>query len=153
MKKLARNQLADLLVLSALFCLSGWYLWDSWSASSHIYNLILVLPLTVIVMLLCAVAFVGDLLRTEAVNRPVDRDSATSSLPAIALFVGYVISLPWLGFDVGTFLFLAAFLKIAGEQKWQWILGYSLAFAFGSALFFSAMLPYPMPLLLIPGGN
>ena len=176
MRKPDKNQTANLLILFALFSLSGWYLWDSWRASSHIYNLIFVLPLTVTIMALCTLAFIRDLVtpavfaknreegkagegaqsrrkeEKEKMEEKADGEDA-GSLQVILLFIIYVITLPWLGFDVGTFLFLAAFLRLAGEAKWPWVLGYSLVFSFGSALFFSYMLPYPMPLLLLPGGN
>ena len=177
MRKPDKSQTANLLILFALFSLSGWYLWDSWRASSHIYNLIFVLPLTVAIMLLCTLAFIRDLLapavfaknreeggkpregaqsrrktEKEKTEEKADGEDA-KSLQAILLFTIYVVTLPWLGFDVGTFLFLAAFLRLAGEAKWPWVFGYSLVFSLGSALFFSYMLPYPMPLLLLPGGN
>lgn len=148
-----QHRLADLLVLAALFCLAGWYLWDSWRASAHVYNLIFVLPLTLVILLLCAIAFVRDLTAPPAQADDLQREQDTGSLPAISVFIGYVVSLPWLGFDVGTFVFLALYLRLAGESRWQWTLGYSLVFALGSALFFSYMLPYPMPLLLLPGGG
>lgn len=180
------NRIADLAVLVSLFAFTGWYLWDTWRASSHLYNLVFVLPLTVTIMTLCAFSLVRELLR-PAVNRhqepsppttsadsvadpipvvpagvyhdvtPSEQQGpmagATGSLPAIALFVGYVATLPWLGLDVGTFVFIALFLKLGGEGKWQWILAYALAFSLGASLFFSTMLPYDMPLLLIPGGG
>ena len=69
---------------------------------------------------------------------------------ALVLFAAYVITLDWLGFDVGTALFVGAFLWMQGERRKTWLVGYSLAFALTLTLFFSRMLPYPMPTLL-PG--
>lgn len=194
MRKLSPSESANLLVLVSLFLVTGFYLWDSWQASTEIYNLIFVLPLTVAILVLCILTFVRDLFdpprnpediqielqqkeaqeeapariqdeiqgglpqalsegsTTATENEPQDQPE-TSTLPVVLLFVGYVATLPWLGFDVGTFAFVALFLFLAGEQKWQWVLGYSLTFAFATALFFSYMLPYPMPLLLLSGGN
>ena len=193
MRKLSPTESVNLLVLVSLFLVTGWYLWDSWQASTEIYNLIFVLPLTVSILVLCILTFCKDLLKPprdpEEIQIELQKEAQegapvwnhdeiqeelqeerqqniaiaaaneqqnqpeTSTLPVILLFVGYVATLPWLGFDVGTFVFVALFLFLAGEQKWQWILGYSLTFAFSSALFFSNMLPYPMPLLLLSGGN
>jgi len=153
MEKSKQNRLADLLVLTALFILAAWYLWDSWRASSHIYNLIFVLPLTLVILVLCTIAFVRDLIFPGALAEDLESEQESGVIPAICLFIGYVVTLPWLGFDVGTFVFLVLFLTLAGESRWQWTLGYSLAFASVAALFFSYMLPYPMPLLLLPGGN
>ena len=76
-------------------------------------------------------------------------DPVKSIVPVVSLFAGYVITLPWLGFDVGTFLFISLFLWFHGERRWQWVLGYGLCAATLMALFFSAMLPYPMPMLLL----
>ena len=155
--KLNRHQLFNLGILLALFLLTGAYLWDTWRASSRINNLIFVLPLTSLILVLCLTAFVRELASAGQVpgDQPEpDRESTeTSTLAVVLLFVGYVLTLPWLGFDVGTFVFIAVFLRLAGERTWSWTLGYSLVFAFSSAMFFSYMLPYPMPLLLIPGGN
>ena len=68
----------------------------------------------------------------------------------MGLFSAYVLTLNWLGFDVGTALFVGAFLWLQGERRLRWLVGYSLAFALVLTLFFSRMLPYPMPTLL-PG--
>ncbi len=155
--KLTKNQLADLGILLVLFLSTGWYLWDTWQASTEIYNLIFVLPLAIIILLLCLTTFLRELIfASPSPDLPTERqsgDAEPSIMPTVLLFAGYVLSLPWLGFDVGTFAFVGLFLQLAGEKRWWWVLGYSLAFAFCSALFFSFMLPYPMPLLLLPGGN
>jgi hypothetical protein len=144
---LNKNKIGDLLVVLILAGLVALYGYDSVQASAHLLNLILVLPLTVIVLVLCLVQFVVDVatLRsgTEA-KMPVQ-----DVLPVMALFAAYVVSLEWLGFDVGTFFFLVAFLWLHGEQRWPWLLGYSLSFSSLMALFFSKMLPYPMPMLIL----
>lgn len=146
--QLHRHQIADALVLLGLMCLTGWYLWDAFRASTEIPNLILILPVTVLVLLLCLLEFVNQL--RHAKREPEQLDPISSVLPVITLFIGYVISLPWLGFDVGTFVFVCLFLWLHGERRLQWTLGYGLLFAALTALFFSAMLPYPMPMLLLP---
>ncbi|MBT8148021.1 MAG: tripartite tricarboxylate transporter TctB family protein [Gammaproteobacteria bacterium] len=179
--RLSQEQAGNLAVLLALFLYAAWYLWDTWQASTQIYNLIFVLPLTVSILLLCLLTFLKELLVMDSASQDVSeapeestetkestetmestetvestetiKSTETATFKVVLLFVGYVVTLPWLGFDVGTFIFIALFLYLAGEKKWQWALGYSLVFAFSSALFFSYMLPYPMPLLLLPGGS
>lgn len=150
MKSLTTHQLADLCVLLTLGAMAGWYLWSSYSASAHIFNLILVLPLTLIILALCSVTFVRELLSPTPADPELE--SVASVAPVILLFCGYVLSLNWLGFDVGTFLFVLAFLIVHGESRWRWAVAYSLVFAAGVALFFSSLLPYPMPMLLLPAG-
>lgn len=142
-----RNRLADLAVLFILAGLAATYAIDAYRASAHILNLILVLPVTVIVLLLCAIQFVVAAPRIREPDN--EAEPVRQILPVMLLFVAYVISLEWLGFDVGTFIFIAAFLWLHGERRWPWVIGYALAFATLLALFFSMMLPYPMPMLVL----
>jgi putative tricarboxylic transport membrane protein len=146
--KFTRHQQADLLVLLSLSVLVIWYLFDAYSASSHFANLILILPLSILVLVLCIIEFISQLRGLH--EPPPDLDPIASMLPVIALFVLFVLSLEWLGFDVGTFAFICAFLWLHGERRIRWILGYSISFALLMSLFFSAMLPYPMPMLILP---
>jgi len=142
----SRVRPGDLLVLLALAALTLAYGIDAVGASTSILNLILVLPLTVIVLLLCSVQFVIDIARPAAA-RP--REPVRDSLPVMLLFAAYVLSLGWLGFDVGTFLFLCVFLWVHGERRPAWVVGYAFVFASFAAFFFQAMLPYPMPMLIL----
>lgn len=142
-----RNKFADLLVLLALAGLVLVYGVDSVRASTHIYNLIFVLPLTVVVLVLCCVQFCVECVQGR--SESAAKDPVKELLPVMTLFATYVITLNWLGFDVGTFLFIGAFLWLHGERRWPWLIGYSFAFASLMALFFSMMLPYPMPMLVL----
>lgn len=146
--KFTRHQQADFVVLLALSSLVIWYLFDAYSASSHFANLILILPVSILVLILCLIEFVSQLRGLH--EPPPDLDPIASMLPVIVLFMVFVLSLEWLGFDVGTFAFIAAFLWLHGERRIIWILAYSISFALLMSLFFSAMLPYPMPMLILP---
>lgn len=142
-----KRRLGDLLVLLVLATMVAVYCVDAVRASPNILNLILVLPVVVLVLVLCLFQFV---LSARAVpQEEAEIETMADVLPVVILFAAYVISLEWLGFDIGTCLFLGAFLWLQGERRWQWLLGYSIAFAFALALFFSVMLPYPMPMLLL----
>lgn len=143
-----RHKLADLCVLLALVFLVVWYCYDAYSASSEIINLILIVPVTGIALVLCGIEFVRQVKGQTA--EPKGLEPVSTMLPVISLFCLYVITLPWLGFDVGTLLFIALFLWLHGERRLQWVVGYSLVFALLVSLFFSNMLPYPMPMLLLP---
>lgn len=142
---ITKHRLADFSILVCLFSLVCWYAYDAYSASTHIANLILIIPVTAIVMVLCGIEFI----RMLSVNEVTEQDPVSTVLPVILLFIGYVLTLNWLGFDVGTFLFLAIFLWIHGERRIAWVIGYSLVFATLISLFFSGMLPYPMPMLVL----
>lgn len=134
-------------VLATLTVLVIAYAIDAIRASTHILNLILVLPLTVGALALCAVQFALDIVHLR--DEPAPREPAGHVLPVMALFAAYVLSLEWLGFDVGTFAFMCAFLWFNGERRLQWLLGYSISFTAVTVLFFSKMLPYPMPMLIL----
>lgn len=146
MTDLDKRQAIDLIVLLLLAGMTALYCYDAARSSLHIYNLIMVVPLTVAILILCSVQFVATLRskRTEAKepSEPID------ALPVMLLFTVYVLSLNWLGFDVGTAIFVGAFLWMHGERRLQWIIGYSIVFAVLLTFFFAKMLPYPMPILL-----
>ena len=147
LKNFNKHRMADLLVLLLLASLVVIYCFDAVRASTSILNLILVLPVTVIVLALCLIQFVVSVpkLRSE-----VEKQEPLSDIfPVAGLFAAYVISLHWLGFDVGTCLFLAVFLWRHGERRWPWLIGYSISYAFALSIFFSKMLPYPMPMLVL----
>jgi len=145
---LTTHQWLDIAVLVMLALFASWYLYDSYTASAHIMNLILVLPLACLIIALCAFELVHQI--TKPQTPPDDLESISSVAPVMALFAAYVLTLKWLGFDVGTFLFIAIFLWVHDEKRIPWVLAYSIVFASITALFFSKMLPYPMPMLLLP---
>jgi hypothetical protein len=144
---LHRAKLADLLVLLVLLCLTALYGIDTVRASTHILNLILVLPAAIVVAVLCAAQFVIDIVHVS--EAPPPREPVRQVLPVMLLFAAYVVSLEWLGFDVGTFAFLCAFLWLHGERRLRWLFAYSICFAAVTTLFFAYMLPYPMPMLIL----
>lgn len=141
-------RVADLLVLLVLASLVILYGLDAYRASSNVLNLILVLPVIAVVLVLCLAQFVIEIRDVKA-EAPA-RESVADVAPVIGLFAAYVLTLQWLGFDIGTMLFVAAFLWLQGERRWHWLFGYSISLSFGLAFFFSAMLPYPMPMLILP---
>lgn len=146
-EKINRNRVADLAVLLVLAAIVTLYCIDAARASTDILNLILVLPVTVIVLVLCLLQFFLSAPKLRKVGE--SREPLSDVLPVAGLFTAYVLSLPWLGFDLGTFLFLAVFLWVHGERRWAWLLGYSISLAFILSIFFSMMLPYPMPMLIV----
>ena len=64
-----KHQIADLLVLTVLLALVLGYCWDAYNASSQVINLILVLPLTGLVFILCAIEFINQA-RGALQNKP-----------------------------------------------------------------------------------
>ena len=161
MNKLSSHQKSSLALIVALFIFVLWYLYDSYQASQHILNLILILPVSVLVFLLCLSQFIREYFgnlstNKEALPKPKPQstldapESIRTVLPIMGLFILYVITLPLLGFDVGSFIFLAAYLWFHKERRWVWIIGYAFCFALMTSLFFSKMLTYPIPMLILP---
>ena len=142
-----KHRIADLLVLLVLASLVGLYGIDAMRASRSLYNLIFVLPVTGLVLLLCLAQFVAGVPKIRTVAE--EQEPVAHVVPVVALFAAYVLALHWIGFDVGTLLFLAVFLWLHGERRWPWLLGYSIGFASLVSIFFSKMLPYPMPMLIL----
>jgi len=160
---------ADLTVLGLLAGFVLLYCVDAVRASTAVLNLILVLPVSVLVLALCAVQFVLSVTadkraarhgaglatspRVEGPERALEGGTGATSdlgaLTAAGLFSLYVLTLPWLGFDIGTMLFLGAFLRLQGERRWLWLVGYSIAFGMALSYAFSRLLPYDMPLRLL----
>jgi putative tricarboxylic transport membrane protein len=147
-KPFSPHQIVDLSVLLVLAGLIALYWWDARQASGHIINLILIAPLSICLLVLCVIEFVAQLRGKQPSAQDIEPFS--SVWPVMVLFIAYVVSLPWLGFDVGTSLFIGAFLGVHGERRVLLLVAYSLSFGFLVALFFSNMLPYPMPMLLLP---
>lgn len=145
--KVVWQKVGDLIVLLILAGLVVWYFLDARAASASIQNLILILPVTVIVLFLCLLQFFRSV-RSQPATDATHPASVRDVVPAVGLFVVYVLTLPWLGFDVGTAIFIGAFLWVHGERRVSWVLGYAVSFASLIALFFSSMLPYPMPMLV-----
>jgi len=142
-----KHRIADSVVLLLLAGMIGLYCLDAARASWSILNLILVLPVTVIVLILCLIQFVLNVPRIRSREEP--KEVVADVLPVAGLFAAYIVCLPWLGFDLGTCLFIAAFLWRQGERRWAWLAGYSISFAVVVTWFFASMLPYPMPMLIL----
>src|SRR3546814_19217888 len=97
-------------------------------AASFQPNLVRVLPVGALSLMVCA-RFVVDVVRRaraapEAVSQeespaPVGQAFIGRYRPAVlmALFALYVMTLPWLGFDVGSAVFVAAALVMDGERR------------------------------------
>jgi putative tricarboxylic transport membrane protein len=147
--KLDKRILADLLMIVGLSGFTIWYLLDAWSASSKIENLMLIVPIVILTLVMCSIELVKQL-RQGVTQEHHDREPTKSVAPIIGLFSIYVISLEWVGFDLATVFFVAAFLWLQGERRLFWVIGYSLCFGILVTLFFSYMLPYPMPMSLFP---
>lgn len=144
----SKEKIANSIVLLCLAAFVLWYAVDTHNASSSIENIVLIIPVAAITLCLCIYEFFTQ----KDINMQEDesKESFSSVIPVMVLFTVYILTLEILGFDIGTVLFLGLFLFLHGEKRLPWILGYSLVYGFIIAYFFSAMLPYPMPMTILP---
>lgn len=149
-KRFSIHQQADLAVLVLLATFIAIYSYHVWSLSSELLNVVLVVPVSLLALLLCGFEFIRQL-KVADPDAPSDEvESVRSVIPVMILFSLYVIAIPWLGFDVGSAIFVAVFLWVHGEKRWYWALSYGLVLGFVVAIIFSNLLPYPMPMLILP---
>lgn len=136
------------------------YLADSWAASGSLRNLVLLVPVSAVSLLLCALVVIEIIRNSERAMEPAAQEEGAEPLPGsiidrykpallMALFALYVMTLPWLGFDVGSAVFVAAALVMDGERRLWLIAPVSIGFALGATLLFRWLLPYPMPTLVL----
>ena len=147
--KLNKKISADIIVVLGLASFTLWYLLNAWSVSSQTENLILIMPIAIMTLIMCCLELIQTLFLPTKQEKE-DREPMTTAVPIIGLFTVYVLSLEWLGFDIATIIFIAAFLFLQGERRWHWVSAYSISFGVLVTVFFSEMLPYPMPMLLLP---
>lgn len=153
--RLFNQRSADACVVIVLALFVGWYSWDAYQASPAIENLILIAPVALIALTLCLIELIRQVIaKPEVVIQedvvPKEVHSIKSELPIIGLFTVYVLSLETIGFDIATALFVGLFLWVQKERRFVWLIGYSIAFALLMSTFFAQMLPYPMPMTLLP---
>lgn len=152
--RLLSQRSADFAVVIVLALFVCWYSWDAYRASSAVENLVLIAPIAFVALVLCLMEFVRQIIAKSPI--PQEKSSSNgendlkSVLPIIALFTVYVLSLETLGFDIATILFVGLFLWIQKERRLIWLVGYSVAFGLLMSTFFAQMLPYPMPMTLLP---
>ncbi len=137
----------------ASFCL--WYLNDARSSSPRADNLLLILPASLLAIVLFVIIVVKEikLVRiapdVDSVVETTGRGPAIASNLHVPAFMGimgmYVLSMPYIGFDVATFLFMASSLLIQGERRWPVIVGFSLVFAVLVTWSFKMILSAPVP--------
>lgn len=141
------------LALAAL--MTGWSLWyfvDAYTTSPRVQNLIFIAPAVAIVALLFAVILVTAVLRGSEEVKENDAQvvSATAQrlrtpIAVMIMLVLYAATLPRIGFDLGTFLFIAGTLLAQGERRPAVVIGFSAVFALIIVWLFKMMLTLDMP--------
>ncbi len=100
------------------------------------------------IIIICAGLMVQYLIKTE---KGAEGKKATLDLRqlrfliAVALIVGYLVLLPFLGFIITTPVFMVAFMYLLGEQSAAWILGVSLGMTAVIVVLFTKVMYVPLP--------
>lgn len=140
----------DLLLSILMVALTIGYVFDAVTASTEVVNLIFIVPVAAGILVLSGSLILKEILSSKKERDRDDDDADLRSVyKAMALFVGYVGTLGWLGFDVGTAVFIGSSLWVQGVRKPLAVFAFSSLLGFGLAAFFQFMLPYPMPMLLL----
>ncbi len=146
-----RIEWGHVLFLAGIAAWTGYFLYDTWVASPSVRNLILILPASVLAFGLVALVLAG-LFVAPATAEPTTEETRAEKLKPfvlMGLFALYILTLPVLGFDVGSFAFVALSMLADGERRWWLIAAYSAVFAVVVTWLFGWLLPYPLPLLVM----
>jgi hypothetical protein len=147
----------------------SWYFLDAYTASSSIKNLILIAPASALALVLCVTLLIQDARKAFATPSDVPKPATASDKSAaagedkeekqrgtwravafIVAFGFYIGLLEVVGYDVATWLFIAATLILNGERRPWMILGFSMVFGSLAVWLFGLLLPYPMLTLVVP---
>ncbi len=151
--------------LSVILAFFVWYLADSIAASPTFSNLILIAPVGAVAIGLALLIGSLEIFGNRAVARAVrfERIERTEQGPSrfrsgsirsivllMGLFALFVVALPYLGFDVASFAFIAGALWLLGERRIVFTLVVALCISAAISLAALTLLTVPVPLQIAP---
>ena len=148
--------------LLAIFSLATLvFLYDTLSESFRLENVIVILPISLLVILLCAVQTVSYFRRSRSESSIVNDQNLAGQMVAVesgkqvlkqsrvpvfmALLGLYVLGLIYVAFDLSTFLFLFFALWLQGEKRLVFGAIYSAVLALALTWGLRYMVPFPFP--------
>lgn len=144
-----RLSLTHAVFLALVAVITCYITWSAVSASTRLYNLIVVVPVAGIIGVLL-VAVLWQALRGTAPDG--DMPDGRATLGDIVLLVGFgvfCLALTQVGFDVATFLFVWAGVAFGGERRLWLPPLFAAVFTLILVKFFGNLFPFPMPLLVL----
>ena len=157
-----------LIVLALIAGATLWYILDARSVSTDTNNLLLIQPLSVATLILCAVVLPqcfrfadhGEMPEPEQKREVKPADLMQAKLPTErvevikmlvfgALLGLFVFSLTRIGFDIAILLFCAIGMAICGERRPLPLIAFPLAVTLITVYGFKALMPYPMVTTLL----
>jgi hypothetical protein len=141
----------------------AWYCYDAWFANAAVENMILILPVSVAALILYGFVVAScfhrvieasekAVPRTEVENS-VGRKKAVRVVGCMVLLSAFVLSGPYIGFDVSSFLFIFLMMLFLGERRIWMLAVIPLVFSTIVIYCFSHLLSTPLPVLLVGGQN
>lgn len=140
----------------------AWYLLEARSVSLATNNLLLLQPLSIIGLVLCAVILPQCVRRADRIVETAveEEDPLQVSQPtdardllrigALGLALGAMIfAIPYLGFDVCLWAFAAVAMLLCGERRPLMLVVYPLLVALCTVYGFRLLMPYPMETLFL----
>jgi hypothetical protein len=147
----------DLPVLAFATAVAGWaawFGWDAWHAAPEVENLILILPATVAAVLVYLFVVAGCV-RTAGAGasqeaterRAIDRQTMIRIVGSMALLGALAAAGPLGGFDVASFVYMAAMLLLLGERRPLVLLLAPALFTTVVVFGFNKVLATPLPMV------
>lgn len=145
-------------LLIAFMTFTVWYALDSGHASKGIRDVLLIGPVAVLALILCAGIFFKEAIqlrvrivrqRTHEKKTAVDFQQEYGVATAMILMAVYVALMPLIGFDTATFLFCLTLLVIQGSRKIWVLITFPAIITFLSILSMEEVLSVPTPTLIM----
>ena len=156
-----------LIFLSGIVAFLIWYVWDATAASPTFSNLILIAPAAAAAVTLALYIAAAEILGRGAMPQAGPREEGLASgqigssrfrsaavgtiLALMGLFATFVVAIPYVGFDIATFGFVAATLWLLGERRAMVVLTLALVIAAAVSAAALAVLTVPMPMGIADG--
>ena len=143
------ERIARAIFATALAGFTLWYLHDARANSSDFVDLLLVQPVAIFILILYPFVFYSAI-RTPVSRAPenqLTRKTATRIFGSMILLSAYAGTLPFLGVDVATPLYVVLVLLLLGERRPLVLIAIPLIFTALVILAFNWLLQMPLPML------
>jgi hypothetical protein len=140
-----------LALLAGIVGLVLFYWLDVRSVSLRPTNLLMIEPGAIFALLMAALVVPQCFRRVPEgeEEQPESLGTLGRVFALMGTFAAFALTLEWVGFDIGTFVFMVVGLFICGERNWLLNIGFSAAFTLFIVWGYGAITPFPFPLTLL----
>jgi putative tricarboxylic transport membrane protein len=150
--------LPHLAFVSGIGAWSAWFCADAWHSNSGVENLILIVPVSAAAVILYLFIAAGCFRiaddaegQRNSPREPLAIGIGLKIAGSMALLAAFVVTGPWIGFDVASFLYILATMAFLGERRILVLLLVPLVFCVAAIYCFNDLLQTPLPLFFAPG--